>query len=313
MLSTALADTAEASTYRVTTYSALKLKLPALGIDSAADLDDERPLLVGEVSPEREHFTFDLGVVLEPLIGDTAEFAGLGFEMWVDDERMVMDTTSYGHLTDTDPQVDLGPIAPGVFSVDLAAIGAESPELQAALVGSSTPDLSELALRLPAALGDIEQTSTDPQVFLGTAIYADLLEAQGADLEDTARGAASSVALVQSMSVDALTDLYVEFYENLEAEVVVELDERGLLRVLSTRTDMSAIFSKILEAESLFTTANEEELKDARKSIENAEMILENRTVYEADIELEVPPPPATSEDRTEEWREFMISAGFQY
>ena len=311
VLSAALADTAEASTFRETLYTGITMKLPSVGYESTFDIDEERPLLVGEVSPEREHLVVDVGVFLEALLGDFAGVDDFGFEMWIDDELVVMDTSSYGKLVNDAPEIDLGPLAPGVFSIDLVALGADSPELLEALVGSSTPDLSELALSLPAALREIEQTSTNPQIFVGTAFFADLLEAQGAVLEDEARAAASGIALTQGVSVDALTDFYVDFYQSVEAEVVIELDERGLLRVFSTRADLSGLFSQMFEREGLLPPTTEQQRQEARESFKDAEMILETRAVYEAGIDLEVSQVPEATEDRTEEWREFLINSGF--
>lgn len=311
VLSAALADTAEASTYRVSLFMGSTVALPAVGLESETDIDEQGPTMVGEVSIEREHFVMDLAAMLEGLLGDISDFSDLRLEMWLDDERMVMDTGSYQQLADADPEFDLGPIAPGVFSIDFGAIGADSPELLAALVGSSTPDLSELAVSLPTALNEIEQTSTTPQIFVGTATYANLLAAQGADVADTARSQAASLALNEAVSVDALTDFYVDFFENLDAEVVIELDERGLLRVFSTRVDMSDLFSEMLDTEGLVPETSEQERREAREAFKDAVLVLEVRTVYETDIDLEVSPPPDTTEDRTEQWRQFLIDAGF--
>ena len=311
VLSAALADTAEASTYRVTMFLGTTMKLPAVGLDSTTDIDEQDPLLVGEVSRERGHYYLDLGPMLEGMGADLAEFGDLGFEMWLDDKRMVMDTSSYQQMAAAAPEMDLGPLAPGLFSIDLVAIGAESPQLLRALVGSSTPDLSELAVSLPSALREIEQTSTNPQIFVGTATYADLLAAQGEELTDIARTQAAGQALNQSMDIDSLTDFYVDFFESLEAEVAIELDERGLLRVFSTRVDMSGLFSTIFDHDDLIPGATEQERREAEESLKGAVMVFEYRMVYETDSNLEVPPPPAPTEDRTEEWRQFLINAGF--
>lgn len=311
VLSAALADTAEASTYRMAMYSGTKIKLPAVGFDSTTEIDEQNPLLVGEVTRERQHFTLDLGSFLESLDEDIDDIGDIEVEIWIDDERMVMDTTGYQQLADAAPEVNLGPIAPGVFSIDLVATGADGFQLLPPLVGSPTQDLSELALSLPSALKEIEQTSSNPQIFVGTTTYADLLAAQGTEIADVARSGAAGSALYETMSVDSLTDFYIDLYENLEAVVVIELDESGLLRVFSTRVDMSDFFSKMLESDYLHSGITEQERREAGDSFKDAELVLEFRFVYEADIDLEVPPPPITTEDRTDEWREFLINAGF--
>ena len=70
-----------------------------------------------------------------------ADWVDLGFEVWFDQDRIVMDTSAFQQLADVDPDVDLGPLAPGVFFIDLSALEAGSSELMDAVAGSSTPDL----------------------------------------------------------------------------------------------------------------------------------------------------------------------------
>lgn len=92
---------------------------------------------------------------------------------------------------------------------------------------------------------------------------------------------------------------------------MIELDDQGLLSVLSTRDYLSGVFTAVLESESLVAGATDQEMREAQEALEGAEFILETRSVYETDLELEVPLPPAATEDRTDEWREFLINAGF--
>ena len=113
------------------------------------------------------------------------------------------------------------------------------------------------------------------------------------------------------VSIDVLTELVVEVYESAQAEVVIERDNQGLLRVLSTRQDLSGLFSALFGTEELLPGITDQEREEATEALKDAEFIMETRNVYEADIDLEVPLPPATTEDRTEQWREFFINAGF--
>ena len=311
-LSAALADTAEASTFRVTVSSGLKMSVPEVGIEVESDLNDQLPLFVSEISEDRQHVVMNMGALLGPLVGGDPDSE---MEMWRDDERVVIDTRKLlGPLSPPDDEefnALLGPMRPGVASIDLAVIGADLADILTVTVGSPGPDLSELALKLPAALRTIEQTSENPPVFEGTAAYSDLLEAQGIDLADTARGAAAGVALGNQVELEALTELYIDFYDTLEADVVIELDDRGLLHAFWTRVDLSGIFSLMFDNEDLFPGMTEQERRESEESLKGAVMVVAFRAVYEADIDLEVPFPPETTEDRTEEWREFLINAGF--
>ena len=42
----------------------------------------------------------------------------LGFEMWLDQDRIVLDTRSLQTLFNADPDADFGPLAPGVFFIE---------------------------------------------------------------------------------------------------------------------------------------------------------------------------------------------------
>ena len=321
-LSTALEDTAEVSTYRVSVYSGSTYELPAVGLKSVTDIDDQGPIFVGEVNFERQYFVMDIASILEGSlvgIGDfndlqlemIDEFNNLQLEMWVDDEYAVLDTSSYQRLVDANPEVNFGPFAPGVFFVNLASTEADSLDILTTLVGSYTPNLSDMAMSLSAAFWDIEQTSTSPITYTGTATYADLLSALGVDAAITARFNATGFALNQPVRVDTLTELFVDFFEDVDAEVVVELDERGFLRFFSTRADMSAFFPTMFDVEGVLSEVSGQERREIEEAFKGAIFILETRVVYETDVNLEVPLPPETTEDRTEQWHQFLIDSGF--
>ena len=55
----------------------------------------------------------------------------------------------------------------------------------------------------------------------------------------------------------------------------------------------------------------DQERREAQEALEGAEFIIETRSVYETDIEPKIPLPPAATEDRTHELREFLINSGF--
>ena len=305
----ALAGTVEAPVYRVTTTSSLTLEFPALGIGAGDEFETIEPTVVTTVSPDREHHVANIGL---PPGAQIAGDDSIEIEMWSDGERLVMDLRDFERLLDAQPGVDLGPVAPGVFFIDGASVGADDPELLEALVGFSTPSLRELAENLPAALDTIEQTSDDPRTYVGSTTGASLAEARGADIAVSARSAAAGMSVLLSVSVDEVTELVVEAFETSEVEVFIEIDDQGLLKVLSTREDFSGLFSMLLDAEGLFPEMTDQEMQEARAELAGAEYIVETHSVYETDPALEVPLPPATTEDRTTQWRDFLITAGFE-
>ena len=303
----ALAGTVEAPVYRVTTTTSLTLKFPALDIGADDGIETIEPTVIGTVSRDREHYVANIGLPQGAQIpGDSIKV-----EMWSDDERLVMDLRDFERVLDAQPDIDLGPVAPGVFFIDGASVGADDPELLEALVGFSTPSLRELAENLPAALDTIEQSSDNPRTYVGSTTGASLAEARGADVSAVARSAAAGLSVLLSVSVDEVTELVVEAFETSEVEVFIEIDDQGLLKVLSTREDLSGLFSMLLDAEGLFPEMTAQEIQEARAELAGAEFIVETHSVYETDPALEVSLPPATTEDRTAQWRDFLIAAGF--
>ena len=308
-LSAALADTAETSGLRVSVSAGVKWSIA--GEEISTGLDEQNPVLVGVVGPEREHFTFNLSTLLEAFLGfSPPDLDDLRFEMWVDQERIVMDTTAFQPLADAEPDVDLGPAAPGVFFVDLAALEADNSELMNAVSGSATPDLREMAVSLPAALTTVEQTSDNPPTFVGTTTSARLIEALGGDVEVQARCEAAVLGAALPADLDDLAELIVEVYETNEAEVVIELDEQGLLSVLWTKEDYSGIFRVLVESEGFGAEMSEEERQETAEVFRSVEFVSATRVAYEPDADVEVPLPPPTAEDRTEEWRELIADCG---
>ena len=307
LLSAALAETAEASSYRESASFGAVWKIG--GDEISTELDETNPVIVSETSAERGHYRIYMGRLYESLFGFSLDdWDDLSLEMWTDDERLVFDTSTLQLLVDANPDVDLGPMAPGVFFVDLNAIEADSPEFINAIAGSSTPDLSEMAKSLPAALTSIEQTSTDPSTFVGTTTSARLSEALGVD---DAHSVAANLDTAFSGDIEELAELLVHIFETNTVEVVIELDERGLLSVLWTDQDLSGIFRALAESEDFGAELSEEERQEALEVFESIEYRMATRVAYESDADIEVSLSPLTAEDRTEEWREFLAEGGF--
>ena len=309
LLSAALADTAEASSYRESLSVGMKLEI--LGAEISTGIDEDNPAFVCEVTPELDHCLFDMSTLLESMFGFMLEdWDDLAFEMWFDQDRIVVDTRAFQPLVDADPEVDLDLMTPGVFFVDLKALDADSPELMNAVAGSSTPDLKEMAASLPAALTEIEQTSDDPPTFVGTTTSGRLIEALGGDVEKEARCQAAQLGTEFSADLDELAELIFQVLQTNTAEVVIELDDRGLLSVLWTTEDYSGIFDALAESADFGAELSEQERQEAMEAFASAEMIVATRVAYEPDVDVEVPLPPPTTEDRTEEWREFLPECG---
>lgn len=319
VLSAALADTAEASSYRASVSVGSQWKIS--GEEITRGIDEQSPVFVCEANSEREYCTFDMSTFIESLFGFSPfDWDEPGLEMWFDHERMVVDTSAIQPLVDAGPDVDLGPLAPGVFFIDLTALESDSSELMDAVAGSSTPDLREMAESLPAALTVIEQTSTDPPTFVGTTTSARLIDALGGDAEAEVRCEAAQPGtpsfrdlILERNDFNGLDELIAQFYETNTAEVVIELDERGLLSVLWTKEDYSGLLGIIAEYQSMDAELSEQERQEAQEAIEvfeSAEFIVATRVAYESDADLEVPPAPPTAEDRTQEWREFFPECG---
>ena len=314
LLSAALADTAAAPSHRVSVSVGTQWKV--LGEEFTTGIDEQSPVLVCEANSEREHCTFDMSKLIESLFGFSFwpdDLDDLGIEIWVHQERIVVDTSAIQPLVDYGPDLDMGPLAPGVFFIDLTALETGSSELMEAVSGSSTPDLREMAKSLPAALTVIEQTSTDPPSFVGTTTSARLIDALGGDVEADALCDAAELGTPSLTDSDELDELIAQFYETNTAEVVIELDERGLLSVLWTKEDNSGLLRILAEYGSLDTELSEQERQEAQEAIElfeSAEFIVATRVAYESDADLEVPQPPPTADDRTQEWREFFPECG---
>ena len=303
-----LAGAVEAPVYRVSTSGTQTLKLHPMGIGSQDEMDILVPTVVATISPERQHMVMNVALTSAP---QNAGVDAVEFEMWSDGERLVMDTRDYQRLLDDRPGIELGPLEPGLFFIDTASVGSSDTELLSALVGPSAQSLEDLTENLPEALNTIDQTSENPVTYVGSTTAAGLIDAQGGDVAVAVRSTIAAISLVRTVSVDELTELLVEAYGAAPAEVVIELDDQGRLSVLSTRQDLSGTLTALLEAESYLAEMTDQERQDEVEALEGAELIVETRSVYEADTELEVQLPPATTEDRTDEWREFLTDAGF--
>lgn len=305
-LEDALLVTADASGYRIAQSTGQTMSSPALGMDTDLPLDEENPMIVGEVTAEASHLRMDLSPTLRPMLGDDAPPVGL--EIWSGPDRMVLDTRDYAAIGDLNPGADLGPFEPGVSFVDLVALRDEGPDLVAALVGQGVADPGELADRLPEALEGVEQSGRS---FSGTASYADLLEAMGSDPEIVSRSAAAGIALNLSIDPDDLTDFYLEYYAATDVDVAVDVDANGTVRSLHYDVDLSSLFPAIVDqGEELGLDIPAEQLDEARKALAETVWTLESVIRFEVVDDLQIAAAPATTDDRTQEWLAFLRDGG---
>lgn len=310
-LGAAFAQTGETTTFRMTQSAGQTIILPELKLDTKTEIDPNRPTVVGEVSPEASHLTIDLGSLLGPMLGVSPDELDVQIAMWSTTDSIVIDTTTFENIVGADP-AQLGPYRPGVALVDLNELEADAPDLVAALTGSSVFDLGELAVRLPAVLTNLEQVSDDPVRFTGTASFADLAEAQGADIEQIARAAVAGIAVSMTVDVDILTEAYIEGYRELMTDVAIELSPEGLVQEVTTRADLVPMIVGLFDEDNAAALdLSPGEVSATAEALADATWIMESRMTFEPDPNLVVEAPPPATEDRTAEYRDFLTAAGF--
>ena len=294
----AIADTANVTSYRLTQSTGQTADVAALGLSESTDPDPSQPSVVGLVTPERSYLEIDFGTLFS-LPGSL----DATLRMWVDPSRLVIDTTELATIF---AGTDAGPMTPGVGFVDLARVETDAAELVGAIAGSGLPGLGELATTLPAAL--VEVTESEPGVFSGRISHADFITAMGGDVETLSRSLAAGIALNLDIDVDALTNVYVETYSSGLADMTVVVQD-GIVREISETFDVTTVFDAMIADETLVPTATERaQIED---TFGDAVWTVETVITFEPQPDLVVDPAPATDDDRTDAWVEFLRNAGF--
>lgn len=307
VLDDAFAEASEATTYRITSFTAQDLSSSLMGVDTETEIDEDSPTLTAEVSPELSHMTMDLSAILGPMTGGSA--GDVGFEMWVGPERITVDSRDYAALKEANPAADLGPFEPGISYFDLAGVSEDDSSIVGLMLGQGVTDLAQLSEDLPEVLEDVER---DGDTVTGTASYAEVMAAMGADVEQSSRSVAAGLALNLGVDVDDLTDLYVDFYEATPAEVTIGLDEDEQVSSVEYTADLSDIYVSIFDRPEMFDPQpSEEELGQVKDLAADTEWVLTVLQRFEVDDDLVVEPAPETDDDRTQQWVDFLTNAGF--
>lgn len=301
----AFAQTGEVTAYRMEQATAQTVIIAPLGVDTNQTLDPSSPQFVVEVTPEGQHIVADLGSFFEGLGQDV----DLVLEGWQDGDRLVLDTTGFADIPGA--SVAGTPFEPGIGFVDLRAV-ADRNTLLLAAIGNAPPDLGSMTAKLPAAIRSVERVSESPTAFAGTITFAEMTEALGGDIEINARSVASGLALSVGVNVDELTQLYVDFYRATDADITITLSDEGLVQVIEVDADLSGVWDLIFADDSPFADElSDAERSEARDLFSDVVFDLRTRIEFFPDADLVLPAAPATDEDRTEVWIEFLETSGF--
>ena len=305
-LEAAFAAARGTSSYRITQATGQTFTSSALGVNSTTQLDPDKPGVTGEVTPTGTHLKMDLaqaGGAVAPGVPDD-----VGFEIWADQRRVILDTRDYAALQKVRPGMDFGPFRPGVASIDLSQIAAGDSDLLAALAGQGVTDLEEMATQLPKVLKNVEQ---DGSVFTGTATYGALLAAMGGNVEQVAKSAGAAVALNLKVDAKDLARVYVDYYNQLPARVTVTVAD-GNVQSVRYKADLSGVFAEIFDRyDDLGIDASPAEIASARAALADTVLKTDVLITFAAVDGLELPVAPKQTEDRTDEWITYLRNAGF--
>ena len=305
----ALIETGGSGFVTITSSTGQEIVSPALGINSSTSVDLSNPTVIVEAGPDMEHVRYRVGALLAPSQGTDPSTV---LELWITPDRMVVDSRSFDDvLAAAAPGTDLGALDASLSYIDLTSLGADGSDMAQILGGSSPPDLTALATRLPEVLTEVTQVSEHPNRFRGITDYASLLEALGGDLDTTVR--AGSALLAENLDIDAeaLANSYLSFFRATTVEVMVELDDLGAARSLSTRAELSGLYRFLFDdANAPALGLSAADAQAARQAMQDAIWRVETKTVFQADEQLVIPPPPPTDLNRTAAWRDFLVRSG---
>lgn len=303
-LSDAFEQAGTTDSYRVTAYSGQTIQVDGLGLDVDQPLDTTTPSIVTEVDADGEIRTaVNVGQLLPT---DTPGFEDLSIELWQDDSRVVGDTTAYSAITDLDPTAELGPFRPGIWSVDLGAVGAESQDLVELLAGNSALDPTALGASFLDQISEIEVDENDPTRYTATTTYGNVVRANGQSVDAIAASVAASLAGNLGADPKQLATLLAGVYDGAPAELEVVIVD-GALRSLEMRADLTGLWSSMAAMPDSFGL----ELSAAEKTefaelFAGASQTVTQRSEFATDDSIDVVMPADGGEDRTTEFIAYL-------
>ena len=294
--------------YRVVGYSAQVNRIPAAGIDIEQQIDPTRPTSVGEVDADGDvHATLDLSAMFAGMGGPAGALDQIGIETWQNSERAVIDTEDYAALLEIAPSADLGPFAPGVFTVDLSGSSVGTADF-ARLMGASAPvSPADLANVLQNSLTDVAGVPGDPARFTGTTDFATFVALQGNDIAAAAAGAATGLAPMLGADPSVVTEMYVDFYETTTVDIEFAIGAGGAVESVHSTADLSGIYAHLAESDLIEREADREQIVEL---FSGAETRIEQLVQFEFDDSIAVELPTGDFEDRTVEMVEMFAAAG---
>ena len=297
-----------AGSYRVVGYSGQINRVPAAGIDIEQEIDPARPTSVAEVDAEGDvHATIDLSALFASLGGPAAEIDQISIESWQNSERAVIDTEDYAALLEISPDAELGPFAPGIFTVDLSGSTVGTADFARLLGGAAPVAPADLADALQNSLTDVAVVADDPSHFTGSTDYATFVALQGNNIEAAAAGAATGLAPTLGADLRTVTDIYVEFYEQTSVDVEFAIGADGAVESVRSTADLTGIYEHLAASDLIEHEADREEIVEL---FSDAEMSVEQLVVYEFDDSIAVELPAGDFEDRTVEMVAMFEAAG---
>lgn len=232
----------------------------------ALAVDSEDAFVTGAIDGEDSRVNADIGSFLGSMLSSLGldlgvqgpGFEGLEIDVWIVDDTMVIDMSSFAAgIGGFDPTAaaELAPFADGPVAVDLDALADlgdfedtdASDLVQQFGQGAQITDPSAVldALRTVEALEDAG-TSTldgvDVSVYEATVAMADYLEALDLDVGDQL-GGLDDLGLPADGADGAAIEDTLEAIENLTVDLTIMLDEEGLVRRLESTIDMGAVLA----------------------------------------------------------------------
>jgi hypothetical protein len=299
---------AATGSYRVLGYAGQVNRIPTAGVDIDQQIDPARPTSVGEVDAEGDvHATIDLAPTFAAMGGPAAEIDQIGIESWQNSERAVIDTEDYAALLEIAPGADLGPFAPGIFTVDLNSSTVGTSDLARLMGGSAPVSPAGLAAALQNSLTDIAGVPGDPSRFTGSTDFATYVALQGNDIRGAAAAVATPLAPLLGADPAAVTDLYVNFYERTSVDVEFSIGADGAVERVHAMADLSDIYAHLAESDVVGNAAERDEVAEV---FAGAEMRVEQLVEFEFDDSIAVELPAGDFEDRTAEMVAMFEAAG---